>query len=101
MAQAWELTKREREVCRLLAAGRAPQEIAGELAIKPGSVYRHLVTIREKLECDHLVALVAKVCQGLEGTQPEAVRWPSPRRRSGERRRSAVDAGQIALFLLE
>jgi DNA-binding CsgD family transcriptional regulator len=97
MAQAWALTKTEQAVCRLLAEGRAPQEIAGELDIKPGSVYRHLVTIREKLECDHLVALVVKVCQGA----PAATRWPSPRRRArrapAERRQ--VESGQIALFL--
>jgi DNA-binding CsgD family transcriptional regulator len=93
VAQAWALTKTEQAVCRLLAEGRAPQEIAGELDIKPGSVYRHLVTIREKLECDHLVALVAKVCQGA----PEATRWPSPRRRVAEKRQ--LESGQIALFL--
>jgi DNA-binding CsgD family transcriptional regulator len=88
--RAFELTEREQEVCRLLAEGLAPQEIANRLAIKPGSVYRHLVTIREKMECDHLVALVAKVCQGA----PASVAWPVRRRREAAR-----DGGQIALFL--
>jgi DNA-binding CsgD family transcriptional regulator len=107
MAQAWALTKTEQAVCRLLAEGRAPQEIAGELDIKPGSVYRHLVTIREKLECDHLVALVAKVCASRpEGSRsptgaPAATRWPRPegtrRRRVAEKRQ--LESGQIALFL--
>jgi DNA-binding CsgD family transcriptional regulator len=90
MARAWELTEKEQEVCRLLAEGMAPQEIARQLAIKPGSVYRHLVTIREKMECDHLVALVAKVCQGA----PPAAAWPVRRRREAPR-----DDRQIALFL--
>jgi DNA-binding CsgD family transcriptional regulator len=61
--RAFELTEREREVCRRLAAGQAPPEIAGALQIKTDSVYRYLVTIREKLEVPHLVALVAKVCK--------------------------------------
>lgn len=88
MARARELTEKEQEVCRLLAEGMAPQEIARQLAIKPGSVYRHLVTIREKMECDHLVALVVKVCQG-----PGPGAWPSRRRREAPR-----DSRQIALF---
>lgn len=63
MHPAFQLTEREREVCRRLAVGQSPAEIAGELAIKPGSVYRYLVDIKEKLEVPHLVALVAKVCR--------------------------------------
>jgi DNA-binding CsgD family transcriptional regulator len=63
MHPAFQLTEQEREVCRRLAAGQAPPEIAGELRIKTDSVYRYLVTIKEKLEVPHLVALVAKVCK--------------------------------------
>lgn len=63
MHPAFQLTEREREVCRRLAAGQSPDEIAGELAIKRGSVYRYLVDIKEKLDVPHLVALVAKVCR--------------------------------------
>lgn len=60
---ALRLTEREREVCRRLAGGQAPAEIARALGIKTESVYRYLVDIREKLEVPHLVALVARVCR--------------------------------------
>jgi len=49
IAQAYELTDREREVSELVAEGLATDEIAGRLCISPWTVQDHLKSIFEKV----------------------------------------------------
>jgi DNA-binding CsgD family transcriptional regulator len=58
------LTPREREVIRLVAAGRTNRETARSLWISPHTVRRHLEHIFEKLEVTTRTAAVAKVLGG-------------------------------------
>jgi len=51
IAQAYELTDREREVSELVAEGLATDEIAGRLCISPWTVQDHLKSIFEKVAC--------------------------------------------------
>jgi DNA-binding NarL/FixJ family response regulator len=53
------LTRRERDVLRLLAAGRADREIAAALFIGQGTVRSHLTSIYGKLEVSSRTAAVA------------------------------------------
>jgi DNA-binding CsgD family transcriptional regulator/WD40 repeat protein len=46
-----ELTRREREVLALIAAGRSNQQIADHLVISPGTAARHVHNILDKLGC--------------------------------------------------
>lgn len=46
---AADLTRREREILRLVAAGRADREIAAALAIRPRTVEWHVANILRKL----------------------------------------------------
>jgi predicted ATPase/DNA-binding NarL/FixJ family response regulator/transcriptional regulator with XRE-family HTH domain len=55
-----DLTVRQAEVLRLVAAGRSNKEIAGELGLRPTTVERHLSTVYRRL--------------GLRG-RVEAARW--------------------------
>lgn len=51
-----QLTSREREVLRLVAAGRSNQEIAGELFISPHTAANHVANIMNKLGVDSRTA---------------------------------------------
>ncbi len=44
-----ELTERELEVLRLVAAGLSDREIAQRLVLSPHTVHRHVANIRTKL----------------------------------------------------
>ncbi len=54
------LTQREREVLRLLAAGKSNDEIGKELFISPETVRTHVRNAMEKLEADTRTQAVAK-----------------------------------------
>jgi DNA-binding NarL/FixJ family response regulator len=54
-----ELTEREREVTRLVAAGLTNGEIAGRLVISPLTAKTHVSNVLRKLECRDRAALVA------------------------------------------
>lgn len=49
-AEQLGLTRREREVLGLLAAGRSNKEIAGKLGLSPNTVKTHIARLYEKLE---------------------------------------------------
>ena len=49
-AGANPLTRREREVLTLVAAGRSNREIAGELVVSEHTVHRHVANILRKLD---------------------------------------------------
>ncbi len=49
-AEAARLTAREEEILELVAAGLQDQEIARQLGIRPGTVGKHLESIRSKLQ---------------------------------------------------
>ena len=53
---AGDLTRREREVGALLAAGRTNKEIGAELTIEVGSVKTHVSSILAKLGADNRTA---------------------------------------------
>jgi DNA-binding NarL/FixJ family response regulator len=54
------VTKREREVLRLLAAGMRNEQVAVELSISPLTVRSHVKNAMEKLEADTRTEAVAK-----------------------------------------
>ena len=61
-----ELTDREIEVLRLLAAGKANSEIAGELFISPKTVKNHIASILMKLQMENRIqAAVYAVRSGI------------------------------------
>lgn len=47
---AADLTRRERDVLRLVAAGHADREVAARLAIRPRTVEWHVANILRKLQ---------------------------------------------------
>jgi predicted ATPase/DNA-binding CsgD family transcriptional regulator len=57
------LTRREREVLRLLAQGRTTQEIANQLYLSPRTVLTHVAHILGKLEVDTRTAAIAAAYQ--------------------------------------
>jgi len=61
-----DLTDRELEVLRLLAAGKANSEIAGELYISPKTVKNHIASILMKLQMENRIqAAVYAVRSGI------------------------------------
>jgi two-component system, NarL family, response regulator LiaR len=65
-APARELTERELDVLRLVAAGKENREIAGELSISEPTVKNHVSSILAKLELDNRIqAAVYAVRNGL------------------------------------
>jgi predicted ATPase/DNA-binding CsgD family transcriptional regulator len=60
---AFDLTPRELEILRLLAAGRSSQEIADDLYISAHTVKRHIANILGKLEVSSRAAAVALAFQ--------------------------------------
>lgn len=57
------LTRREWDVTRLLAEGKANRDIAAELAISPGTVKIHLHSIYSKLGADNRTAVALMVAR--------------------------------------
>jgi DNA-binding CsgD family transcriptional regulator len=57
------LTRREREVLRLLAQGRTTQEIADQLYLSPRTVLTHVAHILGKLGVDSRTAAIAAAYQ--------------------------------------
>jgi predicted ATPase/DNA-binding CsgD family transcriptional regulator len=62
-SNAFDLTPRELEILRLLAAGRSSQEIADDLFISAHTVKRHIANILGKLEVSSRAAAVALAFQ--------------------------------------
>jgi two-component system, LuxR family, response regulator FixJ len=52
------LTRREREILKLLTVGHSNREIAAQLGISPRTVEVHKARIMEKLECHSLAELI-------------------------------------------
>jgi len=78
-----ELTEREREILRLVAAGLSNADIARQLVISPLTAKTHVARILAKLDCHDRAQLVALAYQtGLitPGTAFD-LRQPTPRNR--------------------
>jgi non-specific serine/threonine protein kinase len=74
-ADPYGLTPREREVLRLLVAGRSNPEIAEALFISPHTVHRHVAGIFAKLGvATRTAAVTAAVAAGLLGGHPGPAR---------------------------
>ena len=58
--EAPELSERELEVLRLVAAGLSDAEIAGRLVLSPHTVHRHVANVRTKLRQPSRAAAVAQ-----------------------------------------
>lgn len=58
------VTKREREILRLLADGMRNEQVAQELSISPLTVRSHVKNAMEKLEADTRTEAVAKALRG-------------------------------------
>ena len=54
------LTKRERDVVRLLAQGKSPSQIAMELCLTPKTVWQYTYNIRAKTETRSNIELAIK-----------------------------------------
>jgi DNA-binding CsgD family transcriptional regulator len=55
-----DLSAREREVLRLVAAGLSDRQIAGVLVLSPHTVHRHVANIRTKLRLPTRAAAAAE-----------------------------------------
>jgi DNA-binding CsgD family transcriptional regulator len=55
------LTRRERQVCELVCAGKSNKEIARELEISPRTVEDHRLGVMAKLDVPNSTALVHKI----------------------------------------
>jgi DNA-binding NarL/FixJ family response regulator len=73
------LTERERQVFRLLGAGKRIKEIAPLLGLSPKTVETHCLKLRKKLGADSLFALTR-----MASLAPPESRRPSPRQPSGK-----------------
>jgi DNA-binding NarL/FixJ family response regulator len=62
-AQLAELTEREREILRLVAAGLSNADIARHLVISPLTAKTHVARILAKLDCHDRAQLVALAYQ--------------------------------------
>jgi DNA-binding NarL/FixJ family response regulator len=67
---AWDtLTKREREILKLIAEGYKNKEIAGDLCISVKTVEKHRANLMEKLDLHNAQALTAyAIDRGLVST---------------------------------
>jgi ATP/maltotriose-dependent transcriptional regulator MalT len=61
--EAGELSPRELEVLRLVAAGLSDAEIAERLVVSPHTVHRHVANVRTKLRCPSRAAAVAQAAR--------------------------------------
>ncbi|GAB2681260.1 hypothetical protein GCM10009743_66740 [Kribbella swartbergensis] len=65
------LTRREREVLRLLASGRTNRQIAEELYLSPRTVDMHVRNVLAKLDCTSRMTAASRATElGLVGTAP-------------------------------
>jgi DNA-binding CsgD family transcriptional regulator len=62
-ADAEELTRREREVLRLVAEGKSDADIARELVLSPHTVHRHVANILRKLGLHSRAAAAAQAAR--------------------------------------
>jgi DNA-binding CsgD family transcriptional regulator len=83
------LTRREREVVDLAAAGLTNREIGASLFISPGTVRKHLDNVYAKLGVRNRAAAVAVVLGGDEPASPEVGRLAS----RGATRRGSSSVG--------
>ncbi len=59
--EAWEhITRREREVLTLIAAGHNTADIAAELGVTPATIRAHVEHMRDRLDVPTRAALVAR-----------------------------------------
>lgn len=63
-----KLTKREREVARLLASGKTQQQIAHALGLVPRTVYVYTNTIRRKVGASTTVEAVCRLVGVVQNT---------------------------------
>ena len=89
------VTRRERDVLRLLADGLTNRQIAARLVISEHTVHRHVANILRKLDLPSRTAAVAHaVRSGLRrridgvGNRPSGKDGPNGRSRSGRPRRT-------------
>jgi DNA-binding CsgD family transcriptional regulator len=67
-AEGAGLSRREREVLRLVSAGRTNREIAGDLFLSPRTVDMHVRNILRKLDCRSRVEAAGRARElGLAG----------------------------------
>lgn len=60
----WELTRREQEVARLLAAGRSSHEMTESLGVSPETLKSHLANMMRKTQTRSRAELVALLLKG-------------------------------------
>ncbi len=70
------LTRRERQVLRLIGSGLTNKEIAAELGIEPSTAKNHVHRVLEKLRVRRRSEAVARI------HHPNASRWPGADRRA-------------------
>ncbi|MBK8799616.1 MAG: response regulator transcription factor [Anaerolineales bacterium] len=59
------LTKRQREIVRLLATGDSQKEVARKLGLRHGTVRQHMMKIRERTSCRSTSEVTYRVSQEL------------------------------------
>jgi DNA-binding CsgD family transcriptional regulator len=60
-----KLTKRQRQIVRLLASGDSQQEIARKLGLRYGTVRQHMQAARKRGECRSTIEVVFKAASEL------------------------------------
>ena len=58
-AEQYDLSAREKEILRLILAGRSSTEIAEALYVSPNTVKFHVRNLLKKTKCENRVSLVA------------------------------------------